>query len=31
MSIIATVSALGTMLMAITFSLWMVKELFSSK
>lgn len=31
MSIIATVCAVGTMAMAIAFSLWMVKELFASK
>ncbi len=29
MSIIATISAVGTMLAAIAFSLWMVKELFA--
>lgn len=28
MAIIATISAVGTMLAAIIFSLWMVKELF---
>jgi len=31
MAIIATISAVGTMLAAIVFSLWMVKQLFSSK
>jgi len=31
MAIIATISAVGTMLGAIVFSLWMVKQLFSSK
>lgn len=30
MSIIADISAVGTMLAAIVFSLWMVKELFAS-
>jgi len=31
MAIIATISAVGTMLAAIVFSLWMVKQLFSGK
>lgn len=30
MSIIATIGAVGTMITAIVFSLWMVKELFTS-
>jgi len=28
MAIIATISAVGTMLAAIVFSLWMIKQLF---
>jgi hypothetical protein len=31
MAIIATISAVGTMVGAILFSLWMVKQLFSGK
>ncbi len=31
MAIIATISAVGTALAALVFSLWMVKQLFSSK
>ncbi len=31
MSFIATICAVGTMAMAIAFSLWMVKELFAGK
>jgi hypothetical protein len=31
MSIIATVAALGTMVMAVAFSLWMVTQLFSKE
>jgi hypothetical protein len=31
MAIIATVSSIGTMIMATVFSLWMIKQLFSKE
>lgn len=31
MAIIATVSSIGTMIMAAVFSLWMIKQLFSKE
>jgi len=31
MAIIATVSSIGTMIMATAFSLWMIKQLFSKE
>jgi len=31
MSLIATVSAIGTVVIAIAFSLWMLKETFTGK